>query len=121
MMEVLRINHELISHHINLDDIIEILKYHNHINEFDICEINTQQDACNRLGRLLTILEDDKNSLGIVKLHDIIRQSYPYLSANITDIQTGLRFKKVFGDYKIVKISLFDEDLAVDIRKYMVS
>jgi len=121
MMEVLRINHELISHHINLDDIIEILKYHNHINEFDICQISAGQDVYNSFGRLLTILEDDKNSSGIVKLHDIIRRSYPYLSANITDIQIGLRFKRVFGSYKIVKISLFDEELAVDIRKYMVS
>jgi len=96
MMEVLRINHELISHHINLDEVIEILKYHSHINEFDISEIRSEQDVYAGFGKLLSIFADNSNAPGIVKLHDIIRQSYPYLSTNIPRYSDRIKIQGSF-------------------------
>lgn len=120
-MELLKSYQDLISHHIRVVEAAEILKIHNYINQFDLYEIRSQQDDQTAFKKLLEILEAHGCSSGIAKLHKLIRQSYPILSANIPDIKMGLRFKRVLGGFKIVKVSLFNEELAVDIRKYKVS
>lgn len=119
-MELLRINQELISYHIRALETAEDLKIHNYINEYDLYEIRNQNDNQSSFKKLLQILEDNNSVQGILKLHEIIRHTYPMLNAIIPGIQTGLRFKRFIGDYKIVKISLFNKELAVDIRKFKV-
>lgn len=120
-MDVLRNHKTFIGSQINVAEAADILKYHNHLNEYEIYGIKNEIDNQKRMTILMDILTEQDNTKGCIKLLDIVRCSYPKISSIIPEIHMGLRIKLALGNQKMLKVSIHDLALAVDIRQYEVN
>ena len=86
--------------------------------EFELIQLQTDQHA--KFDKILESLDTRSSTKAVYHIWDFIRNSYPLLSANIAEIQLGLRLKFPLGNMKVLTVGLYNDTLGIDIREYKV-
>jgi len=123
-MNVLRNNFELISGRVSTYELASALWDLGLLPWWQLQEISDRMTNKESLARLLDMIEGAENANEcIYEIWSNIRSRYPNVSFHIRQIELGVRLRMPIGTKAevVVTVSLYDEDLCVDIRRYHVS
>lgn len=120
-MDVLKNNREYISSRVSAETLAENLYDSGYINGYNYGMICTQETQhLQMFDSLLDALLEGGDTEGIYYIWEIIRERYPHVSANIHEIQMGVRMKVPIGEMKVLTVAGYGCDIGVDIRQYEV-
>lgn len=117
-MEVIEKHKEFIASQVNIDDLTEILKFHNALQDKEIQIIRSKETNLLKLQTLINIGFEDINVP--MRVLDYLRYSHPLISALVPEIETNHRIRIALEDGVLVFVRDFDGVLCVDIRRYKV-